>query len=87
VVIKGKVQGVYYRNWAVDTAQKLGVNGWVRNLKDGSVEAVVSGRSADVDAFVEKCHSGPAAARVSGVEVTPCKEEVPQGFEGKPTIW
>ncbi|CAM6086146.1 unnamed protein product [Calypogeia fissa] len=87
VIIKGKVQGVYYRNWTVDSAQQLDVNGWVRNLKDGSVEAVFSGKSANVDSLIQKCYQGPCAARVSNVEVSPWKDEVLQGFERKPTIW
>ncbi|BBN18832.1 acylphosphatase [Marchantia polymorpha subsp. ruderalis] len=86
VRIKGKVQGVFYRNWTVETAKQLGVDGWVRNNKDGSVEAVFSGKSAAVDSLLEKCEAGPPAAKVSNVEATPYKEDVPKGFERRPTI-
>ncbi|KAG6543701.1 hypothetical protein Mapa_014885 [Marchantia paleacea] len=87
VRIKGKVQGVFYRNWTVETAKQLGVDGWVKNNKDGSVEAVFSGKPAAVDTLLEKCEVGPPAAKVSNVEATPYKEDVPKGFERRPTIW
>ena len=61
VVIEGRVQGVWYRGWTVETAQALGLHGWVRNLGDGSVEAVF--------AMLAHCHQGPPAARVSSVTV------------------
>lgn len=85
VVIKGTVQGVFYRKWTVDAAQKLGLNGWVRNCRDGSVEAVFSGPSSTVDTMVQLCHSGPSAARVWSVNVSKWENEVAQGFEQKPT--
>ena len=85
VVIKGTVQGVFYRKWTVSTAQKLGLNGWVRNLRDGSVEAVFSGPASAVDTMVQQCHSGPSAARVWSVDVSKWDNEVPPGFEQKPT--
>ncbi|EFJ27064.1 hypothetical protein SELMODRAFT_96441, partial [Selaginella moellendorffii] len=85
VKIKGMVQGVFYRNWTMDTAKQLGINGWVRNRKDGSVEAVFSGKTTAVDAMIQKCHSGPAAARVTGVEASAWNEPVHEGFERKST--
>lgn len=85
VVIKGTVQGVFYRKWTVSTAQKLGLNGWVRNCRDGSVEAVFQGPSGAVDTMVQQCGSGPSAARVWSVDVSQWDNEVPQGFEQKPT--
>ncbi len=66
--IRGKVQGVFYRESARAEALRLGLNGWVRNLADGSVEAVVEGVPEAVDAFVTWCHQGPPQARVTGVE-------------------
>ena len=69
VVIEGRVQGVWYRGWTVETAQALGLHGWVRNLGDGSVAAVFSGPRRDVDAMLAHCHQGPPAARVSSVTV------------------
>ncbi|KAG0563644.1 hypothetical protein KC19_8G048100 [Ceratodon purpureus] len=85
VLIKGTVQGVFYRKWTVSTAQKLGLNGWVRNCRDGSVEAVFQGPSSAVDTMVQQCGSGPSAARVWSVDVSQWDNEVPQGFEQKPT--
>lgn len=80
-LIKGTVQGVFYRKWTISAAQKLGLNGWVRNLKDGSVEAVFSGPSNAVDDMIQQCHSGPSNAKVTSVDVSKWDHEVPQGFE------
>lgn len=67
VVIQGRVQGVWYRGWAVATARALGLRGWVRNRRDGSVEAVFSGLASDVEAMLSHCHQGPPAAKVEAV--------------------
>ena len=64
VHIKGRVQGVWYRGWTVDQARRLGLSGWVRNRRDGSVEAVFSGPEQAVRAAIELCRQGPPAARV-----------------------
>ena len=68
--IRGLVQGVGYRMFAQRRAIELGLVGHVRNLDDGSVEAVVEGPEAAVEEFVESCRSGPRFARVEGVEVS-----------------
>ena len=68
VVISGRVQGVWYRGWTVSEASSAGLDGWVRNRRDGTVEAVFSGPSDRVDAIIETCRSGPPAARVTGIE-------------------
>jgi acylphosphatase len=68
VVVKGRVQGVGYRAWARETARRLGLRGWVRNLTDGTVEALVSGARADVQDFIAACRQGPALSRVADVE-------------------
>ncbi|KAH7293955.1 hypothetical protein KP509_28G049800 [Ceratopteris richardii] len=81
VRIKGRVQGVFYRNWTVETAKKLGLDGWVRNRRDGSVEAVFAGKASVVDLMVENCRSGPPAAMVTSLNVQPVSIEVPSGFE------
>jgi acylphosphatase len=70
VLISGKVQGVYYRANTRDTARERGVNGWVRNLTDGRVEAAFEGPPAAVDSMVAWCQEGPPAARVDDVDVT-----------------
>jgi len=66
--IRGKVQGVYYRESSRREAMRLGLTGWVRNLSDGSVEAVAEGTPEALEAFVTWCHRGPTQARVTDVE-------------------
>jgi len=68
LAVRGRVQGVGYRDAAVQAACELGVSGWVRNLADGSVEAHVQGESAAVERFVTWCRRGPPLARVVEVE-------------------
>ncbi len=67
VRIYGKVQGVFYRLSTQKAAQKAGVTGWVRNMSDGSVEAVFEGNQATVDSVLEWCHDGPDRAHVERV--------------------
>lgn len=67
--ITGKVQGVFFRQAMKVTAIKNNANGWVRNLKDGRVEAVIEGEDLDVSNVVEWSHAGPANARVEDVEI------------------
>ncbi|KAG0557894.1 hypothetical protein KC19_11G165000 [Ceratodon purpureus] len=86
VNIQGKVQGVFYRKWTVETAYKLGLHGWVRNLKDGSVEAVFSGKSAAVESMIEKCRAGPPGARVSTIDISTYNEPVCDDFKQMPTV-
>ncbi|NGM67653.1 acylphosphatase [Natronolimnobius sp. AArcel1] len=79
VFVSGKVQGVYYRATTRDTAQDNGVDGWVKNLSDGRVEAVFEGREDAVESMLEFCHEGSPAADVDDVEV---EYEDPQGEDG-----
>ena len=67
VRIEGRVQGVWFRGWTRDEAQKLGLRGWVRNEQDGSVAACVAGPEARVRDLVASMHRGPPAARVRNV--------------------
>ncbi len=67
--ISGRVQGVNFRYYTVQEARSRGLAGWVRNLPDGRVEAVIEGAEASVEAMVEWCRKGPPAARVDHVEV------------------
>jgi acylphosphatase len=69
VVVSGRVQGVFFRATCARRARALGLGGSVRNMPDGSVEAVFEGPSADVEAMVAWCRSGPELARVDEVEV------------------
>ena len=69
VRISGHVQGVYFRAWARGEAERLGLDGWVRNEADGSVAALLAGPRANVDAMIARLHQGPPAAVVSGVIV------------------
>lgn len=69
VVIRGKVQGVYYRYATREQAELMGVKGWVRNRRDGTVEAVFEGDEEAVRRIIAWCHRGPSAARVTGVQV------------------
>lgn len=84
--IHGRVQGVFFRASARDTAARVGVRGWVRNRPDGTVEAVASGPERSVEHFIDWCRSGPTAARVARLEVGPVEPEVdlPEGFEVRP---
>jgi acylphosphatase len=68
--IDGRVQGVFYRGFAEDLAYSRGLSGWVRNLRDGRVEAVFEGKKKLVEEAIKECHSGPPGARVSNIEVT-----------------
>jgi acylphosphatase len=67
--IRGVVQGVGFRNWTERLALTRGVEGWVRNRRDGSVEAVFAGPEDVIDTLLEACRRGPASARVSDVEI------------------
>jgi acylphosphatase len=79
VFVSGRVQGVYYRASTRDAARDRGVDGWVRNLDDGRVEAVFEGDPDAVEGMVEWCHTGSSAARVEDVDVT---YEEPEGEAG-----
>jgi acylphosphatase len=85
VVISGRVQGVWYRGWTVDEARARGLDGWVRNRRDGSVEAVFQGPAAAVAEMVAACHQGPPLARVVDVETHPYDDPVAPGFSSRPT--
>ncbi len=85
VVISGRVQGVWFRGWTVDEATARGLSGWVRNRRDGTVEAVFEGAPEAVDAMVEACRSGPPAARVHDVVQFAHNAPVEPGFGYRPT--
>jgi acylphosphatase len=70
VYIRGRVQGVGYRAWTEATALQHGLEGWVRNRRDGAVEALFGGSPSAVAAMIEACRRGPPGARVDAVEET-----------------
>jgi len=85
VTISGRVQGVWYRAWTREEARDLGLDGWVRNRTDGSVEAVLEGMPGEVEAMLRLLWSGPPLARVDEVVVQDWNEPVAPGFEQRPT--
>ena len=81
VVVRGSVQGVWFRESCRRVASELGVTGWVRNRPDGTVEAHFEGRETDVARAVAWCRTGPPSAEVTGVDVTPEEPEGGAGFQ------
>ncbi|PSQ33516.1 acylphosphatase [Halobacteriales archaeon SW_10_68_16] len=81
VYVSGRVQGVYFRATTREEAREAGVDGWVRNLPDGRVEAVFEGPREDVEEMVAFCHEGSSTARVEDVEVTYEDLQGEAGFE------
>jgi len=85
VVISGRVQGVWYRGWTVERANALGLAGWVRNRKDGTVEAVFAGSPEVIDAMIAESRKGPPAAKVDAVARENTRDEGWRGFSQLPT--
>jgi acylphosphatase len=83
VRVYGRVQGVFFRTSMKEVAEDLGVDGWVRNMPDGSVEALVSGEEEKVEKILEWCRRGPELARVDRVEITPADPPTEKGFHIK----
>lgn len=75
LTIRGYVQGVGYRAFVDDEALARGLKGWVRNRRDGSVEALIAGESKEVDAMIAACRQGPRSARVDAVEIAEADEK------------
>ena len=67
--IKGRVQGVFFRALTKQTADELGIKGWVKNMSDGTVETLAEGESRDLEIFIEWCKNGPANANVTGIDI------------------
>ncbi len=85
VVVSGRVQGVWYRAWTKQQAKSRGLSGWVRNLNDGTVEAVFSGTDEMVASMLEACNIGPPLARVERVDIEPCDTPA-DGFSNPPEV-
>jgi acylphosphatase len=92
VVVRGLVQGVGYRAFVEHDAQRRGLHGWVRNRRDGSVEAVFAGPRAAVEAMIEACRRGPRSARIdaldhrAGAETDLLEGAEGDGFSVLPTV-
>lgn len=86
VRIEGRVQGVWFRAWTGEEAAKRGLRGWVRNRKDGSVEAQFSGPTDKVNEMVEACKKGPPHARVVGIIAAKVQDDGEPGFRQLPTV-
>lgn len=76
VIVRGRVQGVGYRAFVEDEAAIRGIEGWVRNLRDGTVEAVFAGDAEEVAMMIEACRKGPASAQVDGIDQTAGTQEM-----------
>jgi acylphosphatase len=84
--IHGTVQGVWYRDWTVQTASALGLSGWVRNRSDETVEALFAGPTEAVDRMLAACREGPPKSAVSDIKVEPTVDPGPIGFERRSTL-
>ena len=85
LVISGRVQGVGYRDWMAARAQALGVSGWVRNRRDGTVEALVDGDTASVEELLRACRRGPRLAEVDAIDEELAEPLGGPGFRKLPT--
>jgi acylphosphatase len=84
--ITGRVQGVGYRAFVIETGRRLGLRGWVRNRTDGSGEALVIGDEPAVAAMIAACRAGPRAAVVADLAVAPDQDDRSTGFASRPTV-
>ncbi len=85
LIITGLVQGVGYRDWLVATARALGLSGWVRNLNDGAVEALLAGEADAVQECLRACRRGPRLAVVESITETLAGPPEESGFIKRPT--
>jgi acylphosphatase len=86
VMIAGRVQGVGYRAWTAATARDLGLSGWVRNRREGTVEAVFEGTDAQLAEMLQRCRRGPRDANVTHIEVIGDGVGAHQSFEVRATV-
>jgi len=84
--IAGRVQGVGYRAWMVHQAERLGVSGWVRNRRDGTLEALVDGDTASVEELLRLCRRGPRLAKVTEIVEELAEPYNEPGFGRMPTV-
>lgn len=86
LIIHGRVQGVGYRAWFASNAKKRELDGWVRNRRDGTVEAVIAGDVVDMEQMIKAAHKGPLAAKVTQLEQSDIHELPARGFEKRDTV-
>ena len=86
IVIGGRVQGVGFRFWTERVAGELGISGWVRNRRDGKVEALLSGPQDKLNEMLQRCNQGPRSARVDSVRVVGEGGTAREGFGVLPTV-
>lgn len=79
-IVKGRVQGVYFRQSAANNAERLGLAGWIRNREDGAVEGAVAGSDYSMESFRQWLYEGPPMARVETVDWDAADEEPGAGF-------
>jgi acylphosphatase len=84
--IEGFVQAVGFRYFAMEEARKLGIDGWIRNRSDGSVEALASGSTKSVEAFVAVCMRGPTGSRITNVDLHKADPPGERGFHRQPSV-
>ena len=84
--IEGFVQAVGYRHFAMEEARKLSLAGWIRNRSDGTVEALVSGNTKAVEAFVAACSRGPEGSRVKSIDLHNAEPPDEKGFHRRPSV-
>jgi acylphosphatase len=84
--IEGSVQAVGYRYFAMEEARKLSLDGWIRNRSDGTVEALVSGPTKSVEAFVAACARGPDGSRVKSIDLHNAEPPEEKGFHRRPSL-
>ncbi len=84
--IEGFVQAVGYRNFVMQKARALLLDGWVRNRSDGSVETLVSGTTKSVEAFVSACARGPAGCKVTSIDLHNAEAPQEKGFHRLPSL-
>ena len=86
LIISGRVQGVFYRAWSTGEAKALHLSGWVRNRRNGDVEMLLDGPEEKIAEMIRRCQRGPPSAKVDQVRTEEADEEVPEGFEKRPTV-
>jgi acylphosphatase len=79
VVLNGKVQGVFFRDFAKQNANRLGIVGYAKNLKNGQLEIVAQGEEKQLEEFIKHCRKGPMFAKIEGIDIT--YEGVAEGEE------